>query len=693
MSDSLLYFAADEGKEVVSYLGTKTNEWFNNLVSNRYLDKIRRSWSAYHGYYYEDSHSVGFGGEQGELVTLPVNHYQNIARNILVMVTSTRPSFQARSINTDRKSLIQAKLANGLLDYYMREKRLERELKRATEYAIVLGSGYVKMEWNATKGTIYDYIEPSEDKIEDFNEQGEPVDTEGNVLKPFPIYEGDVEFKTLSPYDVCFDSTKENPEQHDWVLSRTFINKYDLAAKYPEFAQEIVALATKDEIQKSISTIMSHDKTVDIPVYEFYHKRTESLPEGRYILYLSPEIILIDTVMPYRSLPIYRISPSDILGTPFGYSQMWDILPLQDAVNSLYSTILTNQNAFGTQNILNPRGNDVKVTEVQGGLNFIEYNSQVGKPESLNLTQTPAEIFNFLQMLERSIETISGVNSVVRGNPEYNLKSGNALALVYSQALQFMSGLQQSYIQLLEDVGTGLVNLLKDFAKVPRIAAIVGINNRAKMKEFTGDDLDTINRVVVDVGNALANSTAGRVQMAEQMLQMGLIKSPEQYINVITTGNLEVLIEKESNELDTIRGENERLLRGEEVIAIATDDHVQHIREHKAVYADQDLRRDPELVQRALAHVTEHIELLRNVDPDLLTIIGQQPLGPKGGSPANQPPPEAGVPSSMNQLPSDAMLAQQAPQLQAQGLPEPAQPPAGLDLPTTPQENLEKIQG
>ena len=53
------------------------------------------------------------------------------------------------------------------------------------------------------------------------------------------------------------------------------------------------------------------------------------------------------------------------------------------------------------------------------------------------------------------METLSGVNSVARGNPEASLQSGTALAMVQSQALQFMSGLQQSYIQLIEDVGTG----------------------------------------------------------------------------------------------------------------------------------------------------------------------------------------------------------------------------------------------
>ena len=79
---------------------------------------------------------INFAGESGELTNMAVNHYRNIARHILTMITSNRPSFQARSVNTDYKSQVQTTLANGLLEYYLREKKLETYLKTAVEYAV-----------------------------------------------------------------------------------------------------------------------------------------------------------------------------------------------------------------------------------------------------------------------------------------------------------------------------------------------------------------------------------------------------------------------------------------------------------------------------------------------------------------------------------------------------------------------------
>jgi hypothetical protein len=284
-------------------------------------------------------------------------------------------------------------------------------------------------------------------------------------------------------------------------------------------------------------------------------------------------------------------------------------------------------------------------------------------------------------MLEKAMETISGINSVVRGNADQasNLRSGNALALVQSQALQFISGLQQSYIQMIEDVGTGLINLLKTFAAAPRVAAIVGTNNSIKVKDFSSKDLTDVNRVIVDVGNALTQTAAGRLEIANNLLQQGLITSAEKYISVLTTGNLDLLIENEMNENLLIKDENEMLINGQDIVAIAIDRHDLHIREHRAVLASQELRRDADLVARTLAHIQEHIDLLQNTDPNLIMLIKEQPLqppappmppgAPQGGAPG-APPAPADMGMMANPEAQSVAVADQM-----QGLPKPAGDP------------------
>jgi hypothetical protein len=613
------YFASKDAKATASALMHKANAWYNQLYMNGYLNKVRDMWLAYHGIFQSSgagSHHITFGGEQGELVNLHVNHMRNIATHMQRMITSNRPAFQTRATNTDVKSQAQTKLANNLLDYYLRDKRLEKYLSRAVEYAIVLGSGFVKMDWNATGGEAYDY-----------NEQTKTY-----------IYEGDVEFCNLSPYDVVFDTTKETSDQNDWVICRSFKNKFDVAAKFPEFENKIKGLSTKSDMLRFKFDMMAYDETDDIPIYEFYHKRTESMPDGRYLLFLDENIILLDLPIPYRNLPIYRISPGDILGTPYGYTPLFDLLPIQEAVNSLYSTILTNQHAFGVQNIYVPRNSNISTKQLEGGLNIIEGDIRDGKPEPLNLTSTPPEIFNFLRMLENQMELISGINSVSRGNPEASLKSGTALALVQSMSLQFISGLQQQYVQLIEDVGIGLINMLKDYASVPRIGMIAGKSNRTYVEQqFQGSDLSEINRVIVDIGNPVSRTAAGKLQIASDLIQYSKNITPEQYINVMTTGQLDTLTDDVENELILIKDENERMMEGEQVPVLAIDQHLNHIKGHRALFSDVSMRSNESLNGNILDHINDHINALRTTDPALLAILGEQPLGPAAGTPPSNP--------------------------------------------------------
>jgi len=673
-----VYFAQKKAEDCAGILLAKGDSFFNILRANAYLEKMSRMWRAYHGAYSNDlgyGHRVEFSGEQGELVMLPVNHFANIAQHIYTMITANRPTMEARAVNTDYKSLAQTYVANGVLDYYMREKHLEDCLKKATEMAIVLGTGFIKLDWNATAGEAYD-ADP---------ETGEMV------------YEGELEFTNLSPFDVVVDGTKET-WNNEWILTRSFQNRYNLIAKYPELKDKLLGVKPKNQSAVYRLAVFSNDDTDDVPVYEFYHKRTEAMPDGRYMLFVDSNIILLDTKMPYRVLPVFRITPREIMGTPYGYTPMYDIFPIQEGINSLYSTIMTNQNAFGVQNLFVPRGSDLSIESLDGAMNIVEGNS---KPEPLQLTSTPPEVFNFLNMLIQSAETISGVNSVTRGNPEASLKSGTALALVQSMSLQYISGLQQSYVKLIEDVGTAIVQILKDFATTPKVITLVGKNNRPLLKEFTGEQISAINRVVVDVGNPLARTTAGRVQMAEQMLQMNLIKSPEQYFQVINTGKIETMFEGEMNELLLIKSENEQMLEGKNVIVSPLDKHRLHINEHKAVLSDPDLRRDPELVRIVLDHIESHLNALRETDPALLQLVGEQPLPPIGqqqGIPGQQMPTN----ESLQGSPMEQMMAAQGGNVAAgetiksmtgqgvevPGVPSP--PPPFENMPVSPEQMLPK---
>lgn len=644
MRDS--YFALETGDDLGEALVERWQAYVSYLRESGRWEQARRSHVSNYGRSSNGSAArsdrVTRTGEAGELAAMKVNHFRNLAQHTLNLCTSQRPAPQPIATNSDSRTHQQVALAHGLLDYYSREKRVDRKLKGAAEAAILHSEGYIETEWDSRRGNV---ITTTVDPV--------------TGLKT-PVHEGDLKFSTLTLADVARDPVREVQDEQDWVITRHFVNRFELLAKFPEYEDEILTVphSDKDDLRFGTNGLSQRTGlqylTDEIPVFRFFHVKNAAVPEGKLVQFLADGTVLTDAPLPYAHVPVRRICPAEELGTGYGYTPMFDLLVIQEAIDALYSVVLTNQTTFGVQTILVPAGHNLTYNQIARGLALLEYDSKLGKPEGLNLVTTPQEIFNFIRQLEEAMETISGINSTVRGNPEASLKSGSALALVQSQAIQFASGLQQSYAHLVEDVYTDALNILKAFAKTKRVVAIVGKHKRHMLRNFSGADLDLVSRVVVDSGSALSKTASGRIQIAQDLLQNGLIKSPEQYLAVVMTGTLDPITEGDQAEMMLIREENEALGEGQEVKVTDIDKHRLHIEEHRSVLASIDARTNEEVVHVTLSHIQAHITALEQVNPNLLTLLGEQslqmapppPEQAAGGTPPGGGPPLPGEESN-----------------------------------------------
>jgi hypothetical protein len=610
------YFANLPQEEIAAQLYAKVTDYYEKLERTGKLElysKIHRYYFALNQNGRHEAVRIQRAGEQGEMSMLKANHYRNLLTHLHVLVTQQRPAFDCRAINTDYKSQIQTILGKNILEYYLREQRLDLVYREAAEMAITYAESYIEYEWDDELG----------DDVAADPETGERIKT------------GDIRARVYGPVDVVRQWKATKSGRLPWYILRTWENRYELAARYPEHADAILSYQEETPDQR----FFYHNQSMEVqeanedmvPVYTLYHDRTVACKEGRVVRFMGNETVLKYDILDYPEMPVYCMMPARQHDTSFGYSVSFDLLCVQEAIDALYSTITTNQLTFGVQNIWVKPGSNLNTNQLAGGLNVFESNE---KPEPINLTNTPAEIFKFLQGLEQLGEVLSGVNSVARGQPEASLKSGSALALVASQAVQFSNGLQAAYARLLEDSGTCILRTLQTRATLPRATVIAGKNNKSYMKEFTGDELGAINRVIVDLGNPVSRTLAGRVEMARDLLQAQVIKSPEEYVMVVETGNVDPMINDEKSEQLLIDAENEAIREGRPVTVIAVDQHVKHIVGHKQVLADPSERQNPQVVQAALAHIQEHITALQQTDPQLLNVLGMQSLAP--AAPMNQ---------------------------------------------------------
>lgn len=587
----------------------KTSLWFENW---------RKLYYAYNPNRYIAGSTVS-GGESGEYRAIKVNHFKNLLEHIQTLSITDRPTWQPQSTNSDSVSQKQTIIANGVLEYMMREKRVERHLHDATRNALLFSEGFVSEHWDVNKGEA----------------------TATDVETGETAHQGDLVYNSHEPVDVIRDPNLKHWSQRSWVVVRTYENKYDLAARYPEYKEEICGseLGVTNVNHYLAGQFMDRSIHTDLTsVLTFYHEKSPACPQGRQMTLLMDGTVLADSILLYKHIPVHRIVMGDQVGTPMGMSVSIDLLPLQEMYDAHYTTILSINENYSIPKILLPVGCNIMTDTLSAGFQAISYNNQAGKPEVMMMPTAPEGLFKAMAHLQQAMETISGVNSVSRGSPEASLKSGSALALVQSMAIQFHAPLQQSYVQLLEDVGTATIQIMQDYADSPRIIQIAGKRNKGIVQQsFSNKDIDSISRVQVQVGNPLSKTVSGRLSIAQDLLANKMISTPQEYLMVLETGDLDPLIQGPTSELLNLASENELLLEGTPVPTLFTDDHVLHIKEHSALASDPTIRANPQLFGVIAQHIQEHIAALSDPAYQSFRMLMGEPSLPPPGMPAGAP--------------------------------------------------------
>src|SRR5579872_2685248 len=242
------------------------------------------------------------------------------------------------------------------------------------------------------------------------------------------------------------------------------------------------------------------------------------------------------------------------------------------------------------------------------------------------------------------METYSGINSTLRGQMDNPEMSGAAMAMQASISLQFNAGFQKSVIKVLEEVGTGMVQDLKAFADAPRQALIVGQQDQGYMKSYSKKDFDGIDRVVVAAGNSLLNTTAGKVNLADQLLQNGMLPQGEagamKYIQVMNEGKLEPETQMLQATYMQSNSDKEQLLAGKMPLIQLTDNHPLMMQEVNTLNNNPQIRGNPQLGNLVRQYIQQHFQQWLQMPPLLAAALGIQPPPPQGMPPGAPPPPK-----------------------------------------------------
>jgi len=646
--DAPEYWAAMAPKEAASEICDRVAMYFKDLQANGRALLWQRTFNAYYGLdeqgSYHKSSAVAFGGQQGEVSLAKVNSFRSLMQHVLIMSTAERAAFTAHCAVYDAEAIAQQALAEDVTEYELRHKGIEKKVDLGFEASLIFDEGYIAAFWDPSAGEQYGY---------QMDEQGQPMIDE-KIGQPMPLYSGAIDFRWYMPNAMPKDIYSEGGET-SWYAPLDWVNRYDLVAKYPELSDYIMGLKTRDGYSYgsplSTSNVGESDQ---VAVYSFMHKKTPALPNGRFMIMSDPDTIYFDGPLPTPEMYVYRMAPSEMLSTSHGYTNAYDLLSLTQMRDSIVSTVMTNIDAHGLQNIIAPDNCALEAQDLGGGKQWLKYNEGAGgKPELLNLLDIPDAMIKFYELLGTEEQNISGINSAARGTPEYSNMSGSALALLADKAVSFNRGAERTRFEAISWAGNTILKLYKQFASAPQVMKIVGPNNDFSVKEFTKDDINGVELVVIEMGNALEKTTAGRMQIAEGIAKNfpGSI-TPEQYIEVMKTGRLDPVSKYYMIQEALVQRENQGMYAGKTQEVNDLDRHSKHVREHACLLASPEVRGNPQLTQLIQEHIGEHRIKLQTVDPYLLKMIGEEPIPPPMAAPMpgqeqGAAPPGQGTPPKM----------------------------------------------
>lgn len=675
-ADRIYWASEPEPRKLAQHVTDKFTRYLQLLDRIGLIERYRGAVLRYFG---NDPHGKGTstrliaGGAQGELVLAIANHFRSLIRTTKTLATSTRPAFDAMAEDDSADSAAACDLAERVWEHEL-DHGLEAHLEDAVERMIVAAEGGVLATWDPMGGEIAQSGGPMLDPM------GQPMMGEdGMPLEQPPIYEGEIVLETVGPWDVARDlaAPRRRSKQMPWVIVRRKFHRWDMLARYPEEqAQHAIRSAARcivPSFEVVWRDIVQEGESDYIDVLELYHERTPALPEGRYARVIG-DVQLESGPLPYRRLPLVIKSPARFMGLEAGYTDVWDLMGLCEALDAVITNLITASDNLGDAQCAIPQGADVDPRGDLQGRKAFTWNWEVGMPPPNQWWMKPPDVsdgaIKVAEVLQEQLQVISNINGVVRGDPEASLKSGAALALVQAVAVQNSTPLQGAAAELRRDVANLVLEIYQDFADTPRLIEVVGDEEIGTVDTFTKEKLSKFRRVRAELGNPLMRTIAGKIQLADTLVDPSKFPATpddpaitrEQYVGVIETGRLKPITRSMRSERLAIRYECEALARGEPVQVLVTDRDDLHIREHKAV-ADgrQRMQMSPQAIMQLDAHIAEHgaswaAKTMQN--PGLLQAIGQPPMqmpmmpaappGPDGapmaGPPGDQPAPPVGPP-------------------------------------------------
>lgn len=552
-------------------------------------------------------------------IRLTVNKVGGIAEQWISRVLKHQPEPEVLPISDEPDDIDGARVGDRMLESELNRLKWTTLLVDLYFWTVPIGWSYLQIAWAPEDGKLI-----------------------GNDTTGKPVREGEITVDVVPGFELGVDPNGKKRDLSDskWAYRTVHMTpeavwdqhgvEVKAEAESRTLAQEVFDLANSGDTRSS-------SKGSTVKVHQFWLRPGgRARPEGLVVSWTGDQILEDPKPFPYKHgrLPFVQFDVLPGVGTREGRTFVKDLVPLQADYNDARSREAMIRRTL-VPKILSPTGS-IDPRRVGTRVEVIQYNP-IGQPPKFEIPNS-----SWMQQYEQTMER--GDREMEKRSNTETMAFGTRTSAAAIMAMQDAQELQLAIpINLnsasVEQVGTHILSLIRQFWTEERVVRTWSQDGELEVEHYKGSDIGRELDVRVSTESGLPDSKAGRVQLATELQQLGLLPDARSFVRLLEMPGLDLI--SETLDLDTKqqRRETNKLITGEPVPVNSFDNHVIHLSELNNFRKSKDYEDlDPQIKAVVDAHADVHNELV-------LQQLGMNPANPNAGPGSAEPeaPPGGGA--------------------------------------------------
>lgn len=421
------------------------------------------------------------------------------------------------------EDIAKAEVSSAILRNFQMTSNFEAKKDSFMAWAEVTGTAFWLSWWDRFAGEKYAEVIkeiPTEDGIE---------------VSRDVIYEGNVDYGMLSPYEVYPESIyKQRIEDQRSIIIEQVMSVEDI---YDRFGIEVDGqkISTFNITPKitnggfgykaAVSTLNSQEVENACRLVTYMERPGRRHPDGVLAMIVNGEHLVHYGTMPYDDIPLQKYTSFEVAGQFFGKSFIEDEIPLQRAYNNLVNMIHSHARRVAVSSYAVEEGSIENIEDYQceglepGG--FLIYHSGSNVPIPIQVPNFPSQLLNERVQLENHMMYVACLSILqAEGSTPSGVTSGTALNTLQSNDNTRLA-LQGGYLrECMRHLAKTWLSIFKRYASLHRAVQYVGTNDVGSAIIWSRENITDYD-VIFDTQNELEVSEAEQRERFLQAYQNG----------------------------------------------------------------------------------------------------------------------------------------------------------------------------